>query len=51
MDKTNHKNQDLQTAKKDKVDEFYTSLVDIEKELRHYTKHFKNKKVICNWPN
>ena len=48
MDKTNHKNQDLQTAKKDKVDEFYTSLVDIEKELRHYTKHFKNKKVICN---
>lgn len=48
MNKTNHKNQDLQTAKKDKVDEFYTSLVDIEKELRHYTKHFKNKKVICN---
>ena len=48
MDTTNHKNQDLQTAKKDKVDEFYTSLVDIEKELRHYTKHFKNKKVICN---
>ena len=48
MDKINHKNQDLQTAKKDKVDEFYTSLVDIEKELRHYTKHFKNKKVICN---
>tara|TARA_B000000532_G_C18875459_1_gene410389 strand:+ start:1298 stop:2281 length:984 start_codon:yes stop_codon:yes gene_type:complete len=43
-----NKNQDLQTAKKDKVDEFYTSLVDIEKELRHYTKHFKNKKVICN---
>jgi hypothetical protein len=30
MDKTNHKNQDLQTAKKDKVDEFYTSLVDID---------------------
>ncbi|MEL0326501.1 MAG: adenine-specific methyltransferase EcoRI family protein, partial [Burkholderiaceae bacterium] len=23
-------------------------MVDIEKELRHYTKHFKNKKVICN---
>ena len=42
MDKANHKNQDLQTAK-DKVDEVCTSLVDIEKELRHYKKHFKNK--------
>ena len=36
------------TAKSGKNDEFYTILSDIEKELRHYTKHFKNKIVLCN---
>ena len=35
-------------AKKNKNDEFYTFLSDIEKELRHYKKHFKNKIVLCN---
>ena len=38
----------LNTAKSDKQDEFYTQLSDIEKELRHYTKHFKGKTVLCN---
>jgi hypothetical protein len=38
----------LQTAKSDKNDEFYTILSDIERELRHYKKHFKNKVVLCN---
>ena len=38
----------MNTAKRGKNDEFYTQLSDIEKELRHYTKHFKNKTVLCN---
>ena len=42
------KNTDLQTAKRNKDDEFYTQLFTIEDELRHYTKHFKNKVVLCN---
>src|ERR1035437_4071605 len=35
-------------AKTSKNDEFYTQLEDIEKELRHYKNHFKNKVVYCN---
>ncbi len=38
----------LKTAKANKKDEFYTQLCDIENELRHYKKHFKNKVVLCN---
>ena len=38
----------LNTAKRNKNDEFYTILSDIEKELRHYTGYFKNKTVLCN---
>ncbi len=38
----------LHKAKTAKNDEFYTILSDIEKELRHYKKHFKNKVVFCN---
>ncbi|SDS05383.1 Adenine-specific methyltransferase EcoRI [Brevibacterium sandarakinum] len=38
----------LRTAKKAKEDEFYTTLTDVEKELRHYRKHFKGKVVYCN---
>jgi len=41
-------NRTLHAAKATKQDEFYTQLSDIEKELRHYTKHFKNKVVLCN---
>ena len=29
-------------------DEFYTQLTDIEKELRHYSKHFEGKTILCN---
>lgn len=43
-----HDNKRLQKAKTDGADEFYTQLVDIEKELKHYTKHFKGKSVLCN---
>ena len=38
----------LTSAKKSKNDEFYTQLSDIERELKHYKNHFKNKVVLCN---
>jgi len=38
----------LNKAKTAKNDEFYTILSDIEKELKHYKSHFKNKVVFCN---
>lgn len=41
-------NSNLQRANKEKNDEFYTQLVDIEKELKHYKEHFKNKIIFCN---
>lgn len=41
-------NRSFQAAKAAKEDEFYTQLSDIEKELRHYRKHFKGKVVYCN---
>lgn len=41
-------NKNLKEAKKAKNDEFYTQLSDIEKELRHYKEHFKDKVVLCN---
>lgn len=42
------KNKNLHQAKKAKNDEFYTQLSDVEKELRHYREHFKDKVVFCN---
>lgn len=42
------KNSNLHDAKKNKNDEFYTQLVDIENELRHYKDHFQGKIVFCN---
>ena len=42
------KNTNMHKAKSAKNDEFYTQLVDIEKELRHYKEHFKGKTVYCN---
>lgn len=38
----------LTAAKANKQDEFYTQLSDIENELRHFRKHFKDKVVLCN---
>ena len=35
-------------ARKNKNDEFYTQLSDIERELKHYRQHFKDKTVLCN---
>mgnify|MGYP001050113789 CR=1 FL=1 len=42
------KNKVLHSARTNKKDEFYTQLSDIEKEVRHYKEHFKNKVVFCN---
>lgn len=44
--KVEHKN--LTSAKTSKNDEFYTQLSDIERELKHYKNHFKDKVVFCN---
>jgi hypothetical protein len=38
----------LGAAKVGRKDEFYTQISDIEKELRHYRKHFKDKVVYLN---
>ena len=38
----------LTSAKANKKDEFYTQLSDIERELKHYKHHFKDKVVLCN---
>lgn len=38
----------LQKAKIAKEDEFYTKITDIEKEMRHYREHFKDKVIFCN---
>jgi hypothetical protein len=35
-------NRSLHAARATKQDEFYTQLSDIEKELVHYKRHFKN---------
>ena len=43
-----NKNSNLGAAKSEKKDEFYTQLTDIEKELRHYRQHFRDKTVLCN---
>ena len=40
--------QSFDNAKKNKADEFYTQLVDIELELKHYREYFKDKIVFCN---
>ncbi|MBR1889688.1 MAG: adenine-specific methyltransferase EcoRI family protein [Alloprevotella sp.] len=38
----------LNNAKKNKKDEFYTQLEDISNELKHYRSHFRDKVVLCN---
>lgn len=41
-------NKNLNAAKEAKKDEFYTQLVDIENELKHYRHHFYGKVILCN---
>lgn len=45
---TKSANNNLHKAKDAKKDEFYTQLPDIERELKHYKSHFKDKVVYCN---
>ena len=44
-------NKELHKARKEKNDEFYTLLTDIEKELIHYTDMFVGKTIYCNCDN
>ncbi len=46
--KAQSSNKNLHKASKAKKDEFYTQLVDIEKELKHYKEQFRGKVVYCN---
>ncbi len=41
-------NSNLHKANQAKKDEFYTQLIDIEKELKHYKEQFRGKVVYCN---
>jgi hypothetical protein len=41
-------NANLHKANQAKKDEFYTQLIDIEKELKHYKEQFRGKVVYCN---
>lgn len=45
------KNKNLNRAKKEKNDEFYTLYQDIEKELIHYKHYLKDKIIYCNRDN
>ncbi len=42
------RSNDLSTAKKDKKDEFYTTLEDIELEMKNYRDQFRGKTILCN---
>lgn len=48
MTNAGNTNTSLGAARAAKKDEFYTQLVDIERELRHYKAQFKGKTVYCN---
>lgn len=41
-------NSNLNGAKKQKYDEFYTRYLDIAEEMSHYGRHFAGKVVYCN---
>ena len=41
-------NRNLQDSYKNKQDEFYTNISLIERELKHYRQHFKDKIILCN---
>lgn len=45
---TKSSNKNLHNANQAKKDEFYTQLIDIENELKHYKDQFRGKVVFCN---
>ena len=40
--------KNFRVAREKKRDEFYTSYLDVENELRHYKEHFKDAVIYCN---
>lgn len=40
--------RNMKNASKNKADEFYTQLTDIEKEIKNYKDYFRDKVVFCN---
>lgn len=46
-----NKNTSLNDARVKKNDEYYTQISDIDAELKHYKKEFKDKTVYCNCDN
>jgi hypothetical protein len=48
MNQIGPNNAGLRNAARQRKDEFYTQLTDIERELRHYKEYFKGKVVYCN---
>ena len=42
------KQKDLQVAKQQQLDEFYTQLNDIENELKYYKDQLRGKVIFCN---
>ena len=45
--KTKKNNKNLTTAKREKNDDFYTTIEDISKEMNHYREYLKGKVVFC----
>ena len=45
--KTKKNNRNLTTAKREKNDDFYTTIDDISKEMNHYKKFLKGKTIYC----
>ena len=43
-----NRNDGLNAAGRARRDEFYTLMPDIERELRHYARHFAGRTVLCN---
>lgn len=44
-------NKNLADARKNKLDEFYTQIEDIEEEMQYYKDYFKDKIIYCNCDN
>ena len=43
-----NKHKNLTNGRKNKKDEFYTLLSDVEYELQYYKQHFVGKTIYCN---
>jgi hypothetical protein len=46
--KTGNDNRQLQSAKRNKNDEFYTQMDDIAREVVHYREQLRGKVILCN---